>query len=349
MTGAPDNTINNIRNIMELFGGERADNATTVRQTDSNNKTVSMYKRKKKKKVSKRTKVKRKIKRRFTKKVKNVLTARSKWNYHTLNFTNDLVWTQALNDKFTTQHVCLTNTSPGCILAKGALSYLGGTNNDLLVAISRAQLGTESIAGTEQNTLVGNFRCYFKATLKNVLFSRGPGNPAAPFWDETNPLIIDVYLCTAAKNITEELHATPYQSWNTLHIGSGADVHTITPSTMTGMLAAHKGNTPSMCAGFSKYWKIDQVTRHRLTDLSSGINFTCSTRGWYDTKKWAGKYAIGGITKAYMVVVAPVQLDSHPTNINMAWGSDKHFQYKVPGNIGGSDNMSISFTSTGVH
>lgn len=347
-TNGAHNAFQQLGELIKAYDGNRAENAVTQRQVDTNNKTVSMYQRKKRKPVSRRTKVKRKIKRRFAKKVKKVLTNKSRWNYHTMNFTNNANFNSTIGNRFTDQVAIATDGYPGLTLTKGELS--GGANSDLITAVSRAALATESINGVEQNTIASNFRAYFKAKMTNTLFIRGEPDLVDPeiivdTYTDANPMIIDVYQCVAARNITEASYAHPYTAWVTLCGLVVGEMQSITPVGMQQSSLYNKGAVPWQTAGWSKYWKVESVTRHRLTDQSSPVTWSTYSKGWYSKVKWDGKYAVKGITKACMVIVAPIEHVVDRLGLNMTMSSDKHFQYKIPGNVGGADNMSITYTS----
>lgn len=315
------------------FGAEKPQNSDTRLNLNSTFSSTSLYTRnRKRRRLSKKSKVIRRKKIRFAKKIKKVIKSQSKWNWmHTVketeitNFATPYAggWT-----KYTGQDVyppTTHDTTPSqYAVGVGPLAFPNESLNKLQKEVNEMGHVEDGAVQTDVNIGERNTKIEFTERLQFTMSQN-----KSEFTGE-NPMIVDIYECVAAKNITELAYSTPTKAWASVMngynfpIGAGvttAGIHT-------------KGVRPTDNDQFGKWWKVNQVTRVRMVHETK-YQYDMTTSGVYEKQKHANSYAIPGVTKQLMFVIAPVYVEPAVATYDFRYvGVTRHLKFRpvdVPG------------------
>lgn len=271
----------------------------------------TVYRKRKRRKITRRGRMRRKRVIRFKKKVRKVL--REKQGLRTYLEKTDVGYPIDSNDagvggglSFNTGEQVVWGSSYGLLLNPGGAWgitgctgwYLAAENNDYNPIIQ----GTITTIPTGAlNTRVSSAfitRNHLTITIVNANS------------DFQRDLVFDLYECTANMNITESAFATPANAF----FQCGQDVTTYT--TATGYNNYTLGAKPTDFARFGKYWTINKVQKCRIPYAEAGGGGATLTQNYqmytmygrkhaFNTVKHNDFYAIKGITRAFMIVFDP--------------------------------------------
>jgi len=331
---AVNQVLNRLTNATE---NEKAQNQDTRTNLNSTFNSTSLYtktnrKRKRKTVAAKRTLKKKKL---FTKKVKKIVQQHVPTSYLRVNFSTSSVQTGGPNTSRTAQDVWGISipSDNAYYLAPGDL--LDTNNKDIKRIKTFMEKAGHVEAGAVVNDAAANedsMKFWFSAEMHmdfqcfNIEF------------DDGNPLYVDIYECTAKKNIQNPLYSTPGYAWanilaeqNLKHQGEA------------GRSTSNKGETPQMAKGFSDYWKVDQVTRIRVASPAP-FHIKMTTKGIYNGRTAKSCYALAGITRGLILVAGSVTSSVLPVAWNAQLsGVNKWFKFK-PISTGNTQYPDISFS-----
>lgn len=147
----------------------------------------------------------------------------------------------------------------------------------------------------DQNKAV-NVKYLYKATMKINIF-RPPWTSGQPGYTDL-PIDYDVYECTAAQDIASSSYKNPYQTLNTLSTGAQ------TFNADTKISLGRVGMTPFDVPNFGSWWKIDRVSRIRL-GVGQKADIVMNSKGIWDYDRFTTKFAIKGKTRACLIIARP--------------------------------------------
>lgn len=305
---------------------EKPSNVDTNINLNSAFNSTSLYSKtgRKKRKLSAAVKKRKVVARKFTKKVKKVLTKFVPWSTYTFNSNSTYAITGVPNASITQQDVWGAGSSSAQLLVGYGLILDGGLRDvSHITAIADSYGHVEDSAAavpTAVNPLNSNMiRFHWTVRMELDLYCQNTEI------NDANPLYVDIYECVANANITDIDYANPGQAWTQCH-ANNADKATFGTDTVDYPNA--RGNTPFNCPGFSKYWKICQVTRIRIA-TSAPYHYVMYTGGLWDPRKYTNVYAVKGQTKGIVMVGCPIQTLTLPANWNLhVGGVSKHFKFK---------------------
>lgn len=318
--------------ITKATGGDRfikPQNEDTRHNLNSTYNAASLYSRAKtrrnKRKVTPRQRRIKFKKRKFNRKVKKVVQKMWPISQMHIRFTDGLDITSTVQNNFIVQDVFGAGFTQALQLATGPLNDTA--QKDLHLVAEQMETagyveGSVAKSGNTKNTEMMKF--WFKAKMNLSILCLNNE------YTNDNPLIIDIYECTAAKNIKDINYRSPASAW-TQELAEKNLSH----DTLAGISATNKGMTPQMTKGFSSYWKVDKVTRVRIASLAP-FDIELNTSGIYSEKLHDNTYAIGGITKGLIIVAAPTYVRTNPASWSFhIRGINKHFKYRpIPeGNV----------------
>lgn len=319
--------------------GGRPANDDTRTNLNSTYNSVSLYNKRSSKRRVKRTTAKtpRGRRRAYAKKIRKIVHTGQKWSRYSTTFSNALVITSAPATTFGSQDIFGRTYSQ-------AFQFCAGGNNDVLdkdinhITLELKQWGHVENGAVVDDNLRNTDNIKFDYTGR-MEFDIQCFN--AEFTD-TNPLYIDIYECTAARNINDVLYSTPADAWaNTL-------VDTNQPFTGDGNpVITRKGARPSDAPGFSKWWGINKVTRVRISDASP-FHYDMQSKGTWSSRlnqatgTHFSPYCVRGLTKGIIIVVAPIMVTTMPANYNFQITAvNKHFRFKQHIAEGHTPNQSV--------
>lgn len=306
---------------------ERAQNEDTRLNLNSTFNATSLYTKTKRKRkhLSKKTKSKRKSAKKFKKKVKKVLTARGKLNHFNVNGNANKTLTTvpfvSFGDQFTAQDIYPQGLSAWMMLGT---AQLANTSQDIVYpVIQMADMGhvEEGVAVTDAGVGENKTKIWFSGTLE---FDIACYNVE---YTDTNPLYIDVYecLCKKSANISEAAWNNPFAAWNN---GLATEQYNRGDVAAVPTVPYLKGQIPSACPEFNKWWTVDTVTRIRVASAAP-YHIKMFTSGTYQQRLNETRYTIAGVTKACMLVIQPTFTAVNPANYNIQiCGINKSFKYK---------------------
>lgn len=326
-----------INRLVGATENEKAQNQDTRVNLNSTFNATSLYtktnrKRKYKSKAAKRTLKKKKT---FTKRVKKIVRQTIPTSYLRVNFTTSSVQNGGPNTSRSAQDVWGISipTDNAYYLAPGDL--VDTNNKDLQRIKTFMEKAGHIEAGAIVNDAANNenhLKFWFSAEM-HMDFQCFNSE-----FDDGNPLYVDIYECTAKSNIQNPLYSTPGYAWanllaeqNLKHVGEA------------GRSTSNKGETPHQTKDFSKYWKIDQVTRIRVAS-NAPFHIKLTTSGIYNERTAKNAYALAGITRGIILVAGCITSSVLPTAWNAQLsGVHKFFKFK-PMPTGNTQYPQISFS-----
>jgi len=322
-----------------LTGGvaEKPQNEDTRINLNDTYSAAALYTKKSRKRKSMTASKKRAVhkKKAFSKKIKKIVHQRAPWSRYSVTFTNQLAITSVPGTTYGAQDVFGKTYSNAFMFCSGVLN---DTAEKGLVHIAKElkQWGhVENGAVVDDNTRnEDRVKFDFQARMEfdiqcfNTEFT------------STNPLYIDIYECTAAKNIDNVGYATPADAWTSCLLdqfqpftGDNTPINT------------RKGARPSDCPSFGRWWSTDKVTRVRIASPAP-FHYDMTSNGVYSTKDdtsfSGGKYCHRGITKGIIIVVAPIMVTTMPANYNFQITAiNKHYKFRQYLFEGHTPNMTL--------
>lgn len=303
-------------------------NDDTRTNLNSTFNSTSLYTKTNRKPKRKSVKVLNKIrkKRKFTKSVKEVIRAQAKVNHYNVNsligkgfftvpYTN-YGSAQTGQDVFppTYQNYLMLGTG-GAATSTGDIYYPSFQMEDMGHV-------EDGVAVNDEFKGRHNIKYWFKGTLD---FDIRVGNVE---YNDANPLYIDVYELTAKRNSDADQsssYASPLEAWTYGLIQEKINTGDATAALTSPYL---KGQIPTQCPEWNKWWRVDQVTRVRFASTAP-YHIQLKTSGIFDTRKHLELYNIAGVTRAVMFVVAPIYTDVTPATYSIGiHGINKSFTYK---------------------
>lgn len=305
---------------------EKPSNTDTNINLNSAFNATSLYSRnnQKKRKLSVGVKKKKLAAKKFKKKVKKVFTKFLPWSTYTDNLVNRYHITTAPNASATVQDVFgLGASAEQLLVAYGTILDAGLKDVSHIVAISNSYGHVEDNAAAVPSTVnPPNFnfvKFYFKVRMEFDIICQNVEVT------DSNPLYMDIYECVANRNINDVNYANPGQAWSQCHADN---LDPATFGTDTVDYPGARGNVPQEAPGFSKWWKVTQVTRIRIASAAP-YHYKLFTGGLWDVRKYANLYCVKGITKGIIIVAAPIQLITKPSAYDISVsGVSKHFKFK---------------------
>jgi len=310
-------------------------NTTSVRFRDMGDRgsvSTTKYKTRKRRKMSAR---KRKAIKTFKRRVRQVINAKQpmsclqetwspalSWRADTLDN-----WGQTLAGGF--QSVIGNASTWGLNMGEAAASggqessYIQGEAKDYNLRENGADV---VITAEESRENGGHFvkRRYSKLTVQNTSPSKD--------------LIFDLYECVAAQDISDPNYANPVITWTFL-TGINED-----QSTGTWGIPVLKGSEPTDCPRFGKYWRVLKKHKCRIPWDAAPANayqtFKMSSRPFYwDGNRFKDKWAVGGLTKYWMMIIDPEQGSTRYAGIDLVCSvyghRNTHFRWDENNTLGG--------------
>jgi len=216
---------------------------------------------------------------------------------------------------------------------------LGDTYSPAIM-LAVGQLNDTTVLSKEITGLYVKIRNYGHIEASTIISDAARNVDFAKFWfsvkhnfdiqcfnnefTEANPLYVDIYECTAQKDIIDLNYRTPGLAWQRALVDQNASFDGLSIST-----AENKGSTPRQAPLFKKYWSVDKVTRIRITSAAP-FHYDMYTSGIYNPNRAQDCYAMKGITKGIMFIMGPIQVTTLPINWNFqVTASNKQFKFKV--------------------
>jgi len=314
-------TGNKRKRVDSGVGGRPANDDTRINLNSTYN-AVSLYS--KRSRTGKMTSSKKRAvrsKRSFSKKVKQITDGHIPWSKWSVTYTNQLAITSAPATTYGSQDIFGANYSHAFQLCPGLENDAGIKDiNHITTELNQwGHIQDGAIVNDNQRNTAGvaikyRARMEFDIQCFNSEFT------------ESNPLYIDIYECTAARNIHSISYATPADAW--------ATAYTDNYQSFTGdsnPVNTRKGERPSDCHGFKKWWSVDKVTRVRITSPAP-FHYDLRSSGTWTSHAEASledTYCLKGKTKGIMIVVAPIMVTTMPAAYNFQITAvNKHFDFK---------------------
>lgn len=301
---------------------------TNINLNETYNAT-SLYKRHAgKRRLSRRAKTVRRKRVRFSKKIRKIVKQSSKWNWFKGNRVNGWDHFNVPYANFGTLQTG-QDVFPEALTASWQLMALPGPQASNATAAWHIRQQMNDMGHIEDGILVSDTNIGDTKT-KMLMTSRWEGQLVQSRAEYTNafPLWIDIYEFVAVKNITDIEYSTPQRAWNTILQDYKAPTAEALNSQYT------KGTRPTDNDLLAKWWKVSQITRVRMVD-STRFQYDMNTSGTYSHAVHSLCYAMAGITKALMLIVAPIYVATTPVAYDLRlMGINQSVKFKpldVPG------------------
>jgi len=324
-------------------GVEKPTNQDTRHNLNDTYNTVSIYSKapRKLKRKSKVAKAKARKKRVFKKKVVKCLRSYQPWSVFKLNFSDTLTDSQSLaTPAYVSQFLSpATASSFPLSLGLGWGFFLTSTKDQGNIYNQLAGLGhaEDGVVVADNSSNLPNLEYYISGRcVVNIKFLNNNLNGGGTPQGET--YLYDVYECVAARNmgVGDVAYNTPQKAWDTCL--SECAVPTDGGAT-TANLSIYKGSRPSDCPQFSKYWKVEEITRIAVNTYGEAFQFTMKTSGKISHRVSSQNYCLKGITKVLFLVGNPVGSPTNPSTASINYQNEKTFKFKaLNGNTGGPVN-----------
>jgi hypothetical protein len=316
---------------------EKPSNSDTAINLNSNFNSTSLYSksRSKRKPLSKVTRKRRLTAKKFTRKVKKCITKSAPWSTYTWNTQNYYAINNTPNANLMVQDVWGAGTLDSKLMVGyGAITDPATTDVSHITAILESYGHVENgVVATPPN--LNLYKFYFKCRVELDIWCQNTEIT------DNNPLYVDIYECVANRNITDAAYASPGAAWTQCH-ANNSDHATVTVDTTD--YPNSRGSIPSAAPGFSKYWKVCQVTRIRIA-TKAPYHYKYYTQGLWDPMKYAQTYAVKGITKGLVLVGSPVVTLTLPATWDVRLGGvSKHFTFKESPRLGVTPMMDLKNT-----
>jgi len=312
------------KKYMATTNDGKPQNDDTIINLNSNNSAVALFNKRKRGSKSKKSRIGLKKKKVFNKKVKKALQGFQRWSNFHITFTDDVSATAgSVSRVIQNIEPEPTSTSPMAIgIGWGALYTTTKDHAYIAAAI-------QGIGHVEDNTVVddtyenpNNVGYYIRAvnSINIVVTTTGAVLGTTPCW-------FDVYECVAARNIptTHASYNTPAKTWSKCLGDCQIPIESV--GVPQGANMYDKGQIPSNCPEFSKFWTILKVTRFFTEREGTQFQYDLHTSGNISQRTSLANYALKGITKCIMVVAQPV--GGPITNLKFAFSSAKNIKFKM--------------------
>lgn len=316
------------------IGGRPSNDDTRVNLNTTFN-SVSLYNKRRK-----RGRYNAKRPKTFAGKVKRVIDKQPPTCFYTSLYTNAYTVVTPPQVGYSSQELLGETYSPALMLAAGQLHDPIATPKDIsgiYIKLRNSGHIESSAIVSDSNRNVDFVKFWFSAKMD---FDIQVFNNE---FTATNPLYIDIYECTAQQNITDADYQTPALAWTRSCSNQNAAFTALTPTT-----PENKGATPRHTSLFSKYWSIDKVTRIMVTSAAP-FHYDMYASGIYNSNPAADCYAMRGLTKGVMFVMAPIMVSTTPVNWNFQLTAiNKKFKFKCMPTAGHQPSFDKTATQNAV-
>jgi len=328
------------------FSAQQQNDDTRINLNNDHN-TVALFNRKRKRPKTLKAKKGQQKKRAFKKKVRKAITSFQKWqNYH-ITFTNVLTPTvQSITQA--SQMLFPTYTAGQFTYGIGYGALYTTTKDHAYIATQLAGIGhvEDGVAINDSAYNLANISYYIKGHANLTI----EGYTSTAAISAAQPLWFDVYELVAARNIGDNqiAYVNPMKAW----VNCLTECSTPTESVGVPQQATpfDRGQIPSNCPGFSKYWKILKVTRFFTESEHKQFQYDLTTSGMISHRTSLQNYCLKGITKTIMIVAQPIgkPWTGSPT-FTFDIQTDKNFKFKLKDGkdpVNAKPQMEWNFTRT---